>query len=268
MRKERQVDKEIVFAQTLEKVRRLAKEQGNSIGREQIQEAFSGLDLEEDQLEMVLDYLRKHNVGIGGQADPDAFLTAEERDYLQMYLDEIAALPAYSDGQREAIVISAMAGDRLAAQTLTESFLREVADIARLYAGQGVALEDLIGEGNVALAVGVEMLARTGEADRSGADGELFCGKPSQAPGMLVRRIMDACEECIREHADTEKNDRKIADKVNRVADKAGELAGELRRRVTPKELMEETGLSAKSIEDAMRISGFQIEDIETEKKD
>ena len=74
---------------------------------------------------------------------------------------------------------------------------------------------------------------------------------------------MDACEECIRERADTEKNDRKIADKVNRVADKAGELAQELRRKVTPEELMEETGLSAKAIRDAMRVSGHQIEDID-----
>ena len=49
--------------------------------------------------------------------------------------------------------MSVMAGDRAARQQLTESFLREVADIARLYAGQGVPLEDLIGEGNVALAV-------------------------------------------------------------------------------------------------------------------
>ena len=256
------MNQEIVFAKTLEKVRRLAKEQGNCVSEEQVRSEFAGLDLKENQLEMVFDYLRKHNVGIGEPVDQDAFLTDEERDYLQMYLDEIEALPVYTDGQRQAFCLSVMAGDKAAGQLLTESFLREVADIARLYAGQGVALEDLIGEGNVALAVGVEMLARMGEADRS-AEAEPFFGKPSQAQGMLVKRVMDACEECIRERADTEKNDRKIADKVNRVADKAGELAQELRRKVTPEELMEETGLSAKAIQDAIRISGSQIEDID-----
>ncbi len=252
------MNQEIVFAQTLEKVRRLAREQGNSIREEQVRESFAGLELGEAQLEMVFDYLRKHNVGIGEPADQDAYLTEEERDYLQMYLDEIEELPVYSNGQREAFAMSVMAGDRAARQQLTESFLREVADIARLYAGQGVPLEDLIGEGNVALAVGVELLAQADEA---------FFGKPDQAPGMLARRIMDACEECIREHANQKKNDRKIADKVNRVADKAGKLSEELRRKVTPEELAQESGLSDKAIQDAMRLSGFQIEDIETDGK-
>ena len=58
-------------------------------------------------------------------------------------------------------------------------------------------------------------------------------------------------------------NDQKIADKVNRVADKAGELSEELRRKVTPRELMEETGLSEKAIKDALRISGYRIEEID-----
>lgn len=257
------VNQEIVFAQTLEKVRRLAKEQGNCISGEQVRDAFAPLELKEAQLQMVFDYLEKHNVGIGEPLDQDAFLTKEERDYLQMYLDEMEALPVCSDGQRQAYAMSVMAGDGEARQLLTQSFLREAADIARLYAGQGVALEDLIGEGNVALALGVEMLAKMGAADRN-PQGEPFFGKPTEVSGMLAKRIMDACEECIREHAAQEKNDKKIADKVNRVADRAGELAGELHRKVTPRELTEETGLSAKAIEDAMRVSGYQIEDIDT----
>ena len=134
------MNQEIVFAQTLEKVRRLAREQGNSIREEQVRESFAGLELGEAQMEMVFDYLRKHNVGIGEPGDQDAFMTEEERDYLQMYLDEIEGLPVCSDGQRTAYAMSVMAGDRAARQQLTESFLREVADIARLYAGQGVPL--------------------------------------------------------------------------------------------------------------------------------
>ena len=41
----------------------------------------------------------------------------------------------------------------------------------------------------------------------------------------------------------------------------------ELRRKVTPEELSQETGLSGKAIRDAMRLSGFKIEDIETDSK-
>ena len=80
---------------------------------------------------------------------------------------------------------------------------------------------------------------------------------------MLVRCIMDAMESLIEENAVQEKEDRKVAAKVNKVADRARELAEELHRKVTPEELVQETGMSLKSIQDAMRMSGFRIEDIE-----
>ena len=49
------MNQEIVFAQTLEKVRRLSREQGNSIREEQVRESFAGLELGEAQMEMVFD---------------------------------------------------------------------------------------------------------------------------------------------------------------------------------------------------------------------
>ncbi len=242
-------NKELLFAQTLESVRKLAKEQGNCISEEQVQEAFAELDLNEEQLQLVYDYLLKHKVGIGQPVNPDDYLSDEEKDYLQTYLDDIAALPEYSDGEIKAFTISAMAGEVDAQMKLTEVYLRDVIDIAKLYAGQGVFLEDLIGEGNVALAIGVGML------------GSLE--SPDEASGMLAKMMMDAMEDYIKENSENKKHDEKVADKVNVVADKARELAGELGRKVTPQELAEETGLSLKSIQDACRMSGFKIEDID-----
>lgn len=251
------ISRETAFAESLQRIRRIAREQGNCISEEQVKEEFSDLEFNDAQLQMVYDYLEKHHVGIGEPADPEAGLTEEERSYLQVYLDGLEALPVYSDGERRAYTISAMAGDALSGQRLTESYLKDVADIAKLYSGQGILLEDLIGEGNVALAMGVEMLL-------SGAGGSEGGGrKPDEVEGILVRGIMDAMEALIREKTDQEKRDRKVADKVNKVADRARELAEELQRKVTPQELARESGLSLDSVEDAMRISGFQIEDIE-----
>lgn len=241
--------REILFARTLEAVRAKAREQGNCVSEEQVREAFAEQDLSEEQLQMVLDYLVKHKVGIGQPVDPDEYLTDEERNYLQDYMDEIAALPGYSPGEIEAFTLSAMAGEEEAQQKLVQSYLRDVIDISKLYAGQGVLLEDLIGEGNLALAMGVSML------------GSLE--KPSEAPGMLAKLMMDAMEDLISENAANEKTDQKIADKVNLVADKARELAEELNRKVTPEELARESGLSLKTILDACRMSGHKIEDIQ-----
>lgn len=243
------MEKEVLFAKTLEKVRLQAKEQGNCVSEEQVRDAFAELELGESQLQLVFDYLVKHKVGIGTPVDLDDYLTEEEKDYLQNYLEELEALPAYTEGELLAVTISAMAGEADAARRLTEAYLKNVVDIARLYTGQGVLLEDLIGEGNVAVSLGVGML---GSLER-----------PEEAQGMLAGMIMNAMEDSIQENTANEKTDRKVADKVNDVADKARELAKELHRKVTPQELAGETGLSEKAIRDAMRMSGYKIEDIE-----
>ena len=80
--------------------------------------------------------------------------------------------------------------------------------------------------------------------------------------GELGKKVMDAMEGIIRENVHNVKADKKVEEKVNLVADKARELAEELRRKVTPEELAQETDLSIKMIWDAMRMSGYKIEDL------
>ncbi|MBP3204252.1 MAG: hypothetical protein J6M66_02370 [Lachnospiraceae bacterium] len=243
------MDQEVLFAQKLQEVRALAREQGNCVSEEQVQDAFAELELSGEQMQLVYDYLLKHKIGLGQPLDPDDYLTDEEKDYLQGYLDEIEALPQYSEGEVLAHTISAMAGDVGAQQLLTQIYLKDVAEIAKLYAGQGAYLEDLIGEGNLALSFGVGML------------GSLE--KPEEAQGMLAKMIMDAMEDHIAENVQNKKADKKAEDHVNKVADAAKALAEELRRKVTAEELAKESGISENRIREAMRISGFQIEDLD-----
>lgn len=244
------MDKETLFTTTLEQVKKTAGEQGNCISREQVEEAFAPLALSSEQMDMVYDYLHQNKIGIGSPVDLDEYLADEEKDYLDAYLEELRGLPELTEGEREAVTLSAMAGDSDAQSRLTESFLPEVVEIAKLYAGQGVYLEDLIGEGNMALTIGVTMLGALEHA--------------SEAQGMLGKMIMDAMEEYIAQNAEETKKDKRIADKVNKVADAARELSEELHRKVTIEEVMAESGLSRKVIEDAVRMSGGRIEDLES----
>lgn len=240
---------EVRFAQILGQVRKLAKEQGNCISEEQVQDAFAELSLSDDQLSLVYDYLKKHKVGIGEPVDLDDYLTDGEMDYLEAYRKEIMLFGEISEGEKEAMILSAMAGEKASQERLIRFFLPKVADVARLYAGQGVFLEDLIGEGNLALTLGVTMLGAFEHA--------------KEAEGALMQMVMDAMERHIQEAVEETEKDKKAARKVNQVADKARELAGELHRKVTAAELSEETGMSERYIEDAMRMSGFAIEDLE-----
>ena len=146
-------------------------------------------------------------------------------------------------------MLSAIAGDQDAKEVLLQQFLPKTAELAKLYAGQGVMLEDLIGEGNVALSMGVTMLG--------------CLEKKEEAEGMLMKMVMDAMEDFISDSMEETQKDNKVLKKVNQVAEKARELSEELRRKVTVEELCTETGLSEKAVRDAMRLSGYTIEDIE-----
>lgn len=243
------MDREILFARTLEQVRKQGKMQENRISKEQVREAFAELSLEESQLELVYDYLEKHHIGVDKEAAGGEDLAAEDADYLQEYLELLQDIPELSGGEREALFLSAMAGDLSSQKRLTEVFLPKVPEMARIYAGQGIYLEDLIGQGNMALSEGVALLGAAENAQ--------------DAEGMLAWFIMDSMEKLIAEGAENRNADKKLEDKVNHIAELARQLAEDLRRKVTVKELAEETGISEEEIRDVYRLSGYVIEDLE-----
>ena len=241
--------KEKRFAALLEELKRLAREQGNTLESSQVEALFEELHLSSDQMTHVFQYLKAAHIGVDEAPDLDAALTQDETDYLNDYLASIAAMPKRSAQEKEALHIRAHAGEEAARKDLIEVYLETVADIARLYADQGVYLEDLIGQGNVALTHGVTMIDAVEH--------------PSEIEGFLVKYIMDAMETLIAETLQEKAKDNKALKKVNEVAEKAQELAQDLRRKVTVAELAQETEFSEEEIREAMRISGYQIEDIE-----
>ncbi|WP_035775037.1 hypothetical protein [Butyrivibrio sp. VCB2001] len=247
-------NKEKEFAETLKYVTRLARENKNVISKEQVDDAFSELDLDEKQLQMVYEYLNQHNIGIDEAIDTSDNLTTEENNYLQDYLESLEGLEKLSDGEKEAVSMAAIAGDKNAQDKLIENYLPLVVDVARMYAEQGVFLEDLIGEGNVALTKGVTMLDAVGE--------------PSEVESFLYKLMLDAMEKIIEENLAEDTGMQKVLNLVNEVNDKAKELSEDLRRKVTVEELMEETGWDEEKIRDAIKFSGDNIEDIDTGKNE
>ena len=244
------MNQELEFAKKIEEIRETAALQGNVLTSKQVEEAFAQIGMSSQQLGPVYDYLKTKKIGIDEKIDPDEFLTEEEIDYVSMYTESLADLPVLNDGEKRALYMAAMNGENQAKKRLIEHMLSDVVDLAKLYTGQGVFIEDLIGEGNVAITLGVEMLGALED--------------PDEVPGMLAKLAMDAMEELISEEAGNKKADDKLVDKVNKVADAARELASDLGRKVTVEELVAEGKLSRKMIEDAIRISGKKIEDIES----
>ena len=241
---------EMDFAARLEKIKQLARNQGGMIQEKQVRDAFADMHFDEGQMKLVFDYLAGQKIGIGEPLNPEDYLSEEEIDWLDSYLESLTGLAELSDGEKEAVLLSAMAGDGDARRRLTEIYLPQVVDIARLYAGQGALLEDLIGEGNVALSIAVQMLETAENA--------------SEAEGLIGSMIMEAMENHIAENTQQAQTGQKIADKVNQVADQARELAESLGRKVTLAELADETGMSLFELKEAVDLSGDAIEDIDS----
>ena len=246
------MNEEQIFAKALEALCRQAREQGNAVSERQLEEAFekNGLSLSGEQLLLVRDYLKEKKIGVGEPGDPDSFLSEEEVRYLDLYLEELEGLQTLTEGEKEAVTLSAMAGESGAREKLIEIFLPRVAEIARLYAGQGIGMEDLIGEGNVALAMAAEMVS--------------CAGSVQEAQGNLVSAVMEAMEELIARDAGEKKTGEKLVKKANDVLDKAREMAQDLGRKVTVEELAKESGLSRDRIREAVRITGDRIEYLDT----
>jgi len=71
-------------------------------------------------------------------------------------------------------------------------------------------------------------------------------------------------EELIQNDMNMHDADKKIEEKVNMLAEKAKELAEEMRRNVTIKELSEELEMPEEEILEIYQMSGYAIEDITT----
>ena len=152
-----------------------------------------------------------------------------DKDILDQYLYEVSQTPLLTQPQEIAIARKVRAGDELAMQELVKRNLRFVISVAKKYQNRGLALTDLIGEGNV----GLLTAARKFDPDM----GVKFI---SYAVWWIRQAIL----------ASLARQGRSVRVPLNRTADlsrivRAAEaLRQELRREPTPEEIANLTGLA------------------------
>jgi RNA polymerase primary sigma factor len=152
-----------------------------------------------------------------------------DRDILDQYLYEVSKTPLLTAQQEVAIARKVRAGDEEAMQELVKRNLRFVISVAKKYQNRGMALTDLIGEGNV----GLLTAARKFDPDQ----GVKFI---SYAVWWIRQAIL----------ASLARQGRSVRVPLNRTADlsrivRAAEtLRQDLRREPTPEEISVATGLT------------------------
>ncbi len=244
-------DDRLQFTEQLLKLKELAELQGRVLSKEQITDGFEGMELTKPQLDLIYEYLQKERIGIGEKPDLDDFLSEPELNYLELYLKELEELPQYTDGQKEAIYMAAIQKDAIAIEQAIQSFLSKVPEIAKLYVGQGVSIEDLIGEGNVALTVAAGMLGSQ--------------EKPEDVEELFAQMVMNSMQELVHDAGEQNKADEAMLHKMNRVMEAAKEIYETYLRKATMEEVAKETGISMKTIREIDMLCAGAIEFMESE---
>lgn len=173
------------FLKALSGLMELAKSKKNTLEYDEILKAFDNIELTEDKMDEILEYLEKNNVDIlqgkspddpAGdlllESDEDILLNDEDEidiiddvdvlegvsteDPVRMYLKEIGNVPLLTSEEEVELAKRVEQGDEEAKKKLTEANLRLVVSIAKKYVGRGMPFLDLIQEGNMGLMKAVD----------------------------------------------------------------------------------------------------------------
>ena len=244
-------EKELEFRKKLEEIITLGKKQNGSLTEGQLEEALEDMSLSKEQTEAIVEYLKTNKIGVGEPVNLDEFMSTEEKEYLESYLEEIFMLETIPKSKLAEVTMKAITGEKDAILRIINHYLPQVPDIARLYVGQGVLLEDLIGEGNVALTIMAGMLFEAETAE--------------EADQMILQSILEAMEAAVIKNGESEKEEDQIVSEINKIAEQAEELAQLLGRKVSISEVSKEMGIAIEQIQETIKIAGAKIDSIQPE---
>ena len=195
----------------------LAEKEGGSISKSQMMEPFSGENLNEDQLASIKNFLTGSGVTVteeGKEKKPQMQpqtkaikLASKEKKIYESYLEELAFVKKYDPKEEEALFVKKNSGDRAARDRLVEGNLTRVVEIAGKYAGRGVAISDLVQEGNM------ELILLIDEHDGNGFQFH------------LANRLGQAMERLIDEANGQDSFKARMADLANKLLDASEEFA-------------------------------------------
>lgn len=178
MEKQMEMDK-AQFAEQLKNLVELGKKKKNVLEYQEINDFFKGITLNNEQMDLIFEYLEANGVDVLRVTEDDALLDNEDmhmeedevdlenidlsvpegvsiEDPVRMYLKEIGKVPLLSAEEEIELAKRMENGDQAAKKRLAEANLRLVVSIAKRYVGRGMLFLDLIQEGNLGLIKAVE----------------------------------------------------------------------------------------------------------------
>ncbi len=161
-------------------------------------------------------------------------------DATGQYLTDIGSRPLLCAEEEQRMAMQIKAGNEDVRRQFIEANLKLVVSVAKRYQGRGLALEDLIQEGNLGLMRAVEKF--------DSAKGYKF----STYAFWWIRQ---AITRAIADQGRTIRLPVHLGDKLNRLKKSSLRLQQELGRSPTAEELAEHMGISAESVQELTKVS-------------
>lgn len=253
------------FREKLAGILKQAKEQKMYIQERVVRDAFSDCDFSDQQMQMVVEFLRSKKVTVGGAAsdfesgDGEKAAPAsgkktwsqEEDDYIRRYRGELLAMRAPKAASPEFLELldAASAGDEQAKKDLLECMLPDIADLSCDLYGPGVLLQDLVSEGNLQGMLAMERI------DFSAEDlAENF-------RRIFLSEVRDGLLAFLGESREVKARDQRMVDLVQEFSDYTEVLKDDLGRRVYLDEVAEFMDIPEEEAEAILRLTGEKPEE-------
>ena len=256
------------FLKTLESLLQQAKTKKNTLEYDEILKSFDGIELTEDKMDDILEYLEKNNIDVlqgktmddpGDELlleteddiipdedepelidDVDVLEGVSTEDPVRMYLKEIGNVPLLTSDEEVELAKRVEAGDQEAKQKLTEANLRLVVSIAKKYVGRGMPFLDLIPEGNMGLMKAVDKFDYT---------------KGYKFSTYATWWIRQAITRGIADTGRTIRVPVHMVETINKTLRMTRTLLQELGREPTPEEVADRLGVPVSRVREVLKIS-------------
>ena len=221
------------FSEKLEALVEVAKANGMSIWKDDVEAHFGEYKLTDEQIGLVFDYLLAQKISVKGYLKNDSVvedtkpvvpLTEEEVQYLRAYEKELEAFGECGP---------------LAAG------LRAVVALAKEWNHADVFLGDLIQEGNV----GVMLAVNSGEESQEA----------------IMESAKSSMQMLLESQIEVKLQDQKMVDKVNELDEQIQKLTEEMGRKVSIDELSQFIEVSEEEIEDILKLAGEEVGEMDEE---
>ena len=258
----------IKFEEKLKTLVSMGKKKKNVLEIQEINDVFSDMELEAEQMDKVFEYLELQGIDILRMTpeaeelpdDMEIMLAVEDDDMevdmekidlsvpdgisiedpVRMYLKEIGKVPLLSADEEIELAKRMSDGDEEAKKRLAEANLRLVVSIAKRYVGRGMLFLDLIQEGNLGLIKAVE---------------KFDYQKGFKFSTYATWWIRQAITRAIADQARTIRIPVHMVETINKLIRVSRQLLQELGREPMPEEIAKELDMPVERVREILKIS-------------